>query len=430
MSINKLDDILAKIQKYHPKYIDLDLQRINRILEDLGNPHHSLPPTIHIAGTNGKGSTVSFLRSMLKESGLIVHSYTSPHLVKFNERIRIKDKIISNNFLLEVLSETDKINNNQEITFFEFTTAAAFLAFSKIKADILLLEVGLGGRLDATNVVPKIIASIITEISFDHEHFLGSTLKEISKEKCGIIKKNKPVITISQKPEIIGTIKEKCLKQNSPLFVIEKKKFKLSSNLFSFYFNNTRINLPIPNLKGKHQLENCALSTICLKIISKKIKNLNFKKSLKGIKNANWPARSQFIKTGKLVKKIDKKFLIILDGAHNVSGAKALNNVLLSVGKKWQLIFGFLKTRDPLEFLNELNCVTEKIITTEIAGQSNSFSSSELYKIIKNEGYEGEKSDSLYDAIEIASKNKLDICICGSLYLAGEFLKINQTTPS
>ena len=281
MSINKLDDILAKIQKYHPKYIDLDLKRINRILEDLGNPHHSLPPTIHIAGTNGKGSTVSFLRSMLKESGLKVHSYTSPHLVKFNERIRIKDKIISNKFLLEVLSETDKINNNQEITFFEFTTAAAFLAFSKIKADILLLEVGLGGRLDATNVVPKIVASIITEISFDHEHFLGSTLKEISQEKCGIIKKDKPVITISQKPEIMGTIKEKCLKQNSPLFVIEKKKFKLSSNLFSFYFNNKRINLPIPNLKGNHQLENCALSTICLKIISKKIKKLNFEKSLK-----------------------------------------------------------------------------------------------------------------------------------------------------
>ena len=130
------------------------------------------------------------------------------------------------------------------------------------------------------------------------------------------------------------------------------------------------------------------------------------------------------------MKKIDKKFLIILDGAHNVSGAKALNNILLSVGKKWQLIFGFLKTRDPLEFLNELNCVTEKIITTEIAGQSNSFSSSELYKIIKDKGYEGEKSDSLYDAIEIASKNKLNTCICGSLYLAGEFLKINQTTPS
>ena len=137
MSLKKLDDILIKIQKYHPKYIDLNLNRINRLLQDLGNPHQFLPPTIHIAGTNGKGSTLSILRSMLKKSGLTVHSYTSPHLVNFNERIRIKDKLISNKFLFEILNMTDKVNNNQEITFFEFTTAAAFLAFSKIKACLL-----------------------------------------------------------------------------------------------------------------------------------------------------------------------------------------------------------------------------------------------------------------------------------------------------
>ena len=278
-------------------------------------------------------------------------------------------------------------------------------------------------------MVPNIIASIITKISFDHEHFLGSTLRKISEEKCGIIKTEKPVITINQKSEVMGVIKEKCLNNNSPLFIIERKKFKLSPNIFSFYFNNEKINLPIPNIRGAHQLENCALSSICLKIISQNIKKFNFEKSLKGIKNANWPARSQFINDGKLINKIDKNFIIILDGAHNVSGAKALNNVLLSVSKKWQLIFGFLKTRDPLEFLSELNCVTKKIITTEISGQSNSFSSNELYKIIKKNGYIGEKSESLYQAIEIASKNKLNICICGSLYLAGEFLKINQTIP-
>ena len=223
MSLKKLDDILLKIQEYHPKYIDLNLNRINRLLQDLGNPHQFLPPTIHIAGTNGKGSTLSILRSMLQESGLTVHSYTSPHLVNFNERIRIKDKLISNKFLFEVLSMTDKVNNNQEITFFEFTTAAAFLAFSKIKADILLLEVGLGGRLDATNVVPNVIASIITEISFDHEHFLGSTLSKISKEKCGIIKNGIPVITISQKNEIMRVIKENCHNKNAALYLIEKK---------------------------------------------------------------------------------------------------------------------------------------------------------------------------------------------------------------
>ena len=430
MSLKKLDDILIKIQEYHPKYIDLNLKRINRLLVDLGNPHHFLPPTIHVAGTNGKGSTLSILRSMLEESGLTVHSYTSPHLVNFNERIRIKDQLISNKFLFEILNITDKVNKNQEITFFEFTTAAAFLAFSKIKADILLLEVGLGGRLDATNVVPNVIASIITEISFDHEHFLGSTLSKISREKCGIIKNGIPVITISQKNEIMRVIKESCQNKNAPLYVIEKKDYNISSNSFSFWLNKENIDLPIPALKGDHQLDNCALSTSCLKVISKNFTRFEFKKSLNGIKSVNWPARSQFIKKGKLANKIDEDYVIILDGAHNVSGAKALSKVLYSIDTKWQLIFGYLKTRQPTEFLNELKSITQNIITTEITGQENSFSSNELFEIIKKKGISVHKSKNLYEAIEVASQNKLNVCICGSLYLAGEFLKNNQTIPN
>ena len=198
MSLSKLDNILEKIQKYHPKYIDLKLDRIFRILNDLNNPQLSLPPTIHVAGTNGKGSTISLLRGMLENSGLNVHTYTSPHLVNFNERIRLNGKLIAEEFLTEILTHVDKVNDGKEITFFEITTAAAFLAFSTVKADILLLEVGLGGRLDATNVVPNVIASIITEISFDHEHFLGNKLSSIAKEKSGIIKSGIPVITINQ----------------------------------------------------------------------------------------------------------------------------------------------------------------------------------------------------------------------------------------
>ena len=429
MSLKELDDILIKIQKYHPKYIDLNLNRINRLLQDLGNPHQFLPPTIHIAGTNGKGSTLSILRSMLKASGLNVHSYTSPHLVNFNERIRIKDRLISNKFLFKVLSITDKVNNNQEITFFEFTTAAAFLAFSKIKADILLLEVGLGGRLDATNVVPNVIASIITEISFDHEHFLGSTLSKISKEKCGIIKNGIPVVTISQKNEIMKVIKENCLNKNAVLHLIDKKNFKVSSNSFSFCLDKENIDIPIPNLTGSHQLDNCALSTSCLKVISKNLKKFEFKKSIKGIKSVNWPARSQFISKGKLANKINKNHVIILDGAHNVSGAKALSKVLSSIDTKWQLIFGYLKTREPVEFINELKSITQKIITTEITGQENCFSSKELFEIIQKQGIPVDKSKNIYEAIEIASQNKLNVCICGSLYLAGEFLNNNQTIP-
>ena len=176
-------------------------------------------------------------------------------------------------------------------------------------------------------------------------------------------------------------------------------------------------------------MDNCALSTSCLKVISKNFNRIEFKKSLNGIKNVNWPARSHFIKKGILANKIDKDYVIILDGAHNVSGAKALSKVLSSIDTKWQLIFGYLKTRQPTEFLNELKSITQKIITTEITGQENSFSSNELFEIIKKEGISVHKSENLYEAFEVASQNKLNVCICGSLYLAGEFLKNNQTIP-
>ena len=177
-------------------------------------------------------------------------------------------------------------------------------------------------------------------------------------------------------------------------------------------------------------MDNCALSTSCLKVISKNFKKFDFKKSIKGIKSVNWPARSQFINKGKLANKIDKNYVIILDGAHNVSGAKALSKVLSSIDTKWQLIFGYLKTRKPADFLNELKSITQKIITTEITGQENSFSSKELFEIIQKKGISVDKSKNLYEAIEIASQNKLNVCICGSLYLAGEFLKNNQTIPN
>ena len=225
-------------------------------------------------------------------------------------------------------------------------------------------------------------------------------------------------------------IKENCLNKNAVLYTIEKKKFKVSSSSFSFCLDKEKIDIPIPALRGAHQLDNCALSTACLKVISKNFEKFDFKKSIEGIKSVNWPARSQFISKGKLANKIDRNYVIILDGAHNVSGAKALSKVLTSIDTKWQLIFGYLKTRKPADFLNELKSITQKVITTEITGQENSFSSQELVDIIQKKGISVDKSKNLYEAIEIASQNKLNVCICGSLYLAGEFLKNNQTIPS
>ena len=429
MLSSNLSTILSKIQRYHPKYIDLKLDRMFRILDDLGNPHHSLPPTIHIAGTNGKGSTIAFLRSMLENNGLLVHTYTSPHLVRFNERIRLNGKLISDDFLYKTLVEVDRINNGREITFFEITTAAAFLAFSSIKADILLLEVGLGGRLDATNVLPNILASIITEISFDHEHFLGKTLTSIAKEKCGIIKNNIPVLTINNKNEIKKEIEKISQKCDAELFIIDKEKFKINEKSFSFILNNKVINVPKPPLIGEHQLDNCALAVSSLILVSKNVNKIRLNECFIGLKYTSWPARAQILNKGKLVNKIiNKKRIVMLDGAHNVSGAKALRKALAEIDNNWILIFGYLKTRKPDEYLQEMYAISRNIITTRIPGDVDCYSPSEILDIARSKGYNCSKSNNIVEAINIAQKSSLNICICGSLYLAGSFLSLNETT--
>ena len=431
MLSSNLSTILYKIQRYHPKYIDLKLDRMFRILNDLGNPHHNLPPTIHIGGTNGKGSTIAFLRSMLENNGLLVHTYTSPHLVRFNERIRLSGKLISDDLLYETLVKVDKINNGKEITFFEITTAAAFLVFSSIKADVLLLEVGLGGRLDATNVLPNILASIITEISFDHEHFLGTTLSAITKEKCGIIKNNTPVLTINNKKEIRKEIERTSKKCDAELFIIDKDKFKINEKNFSFILNRKEISIPKPPLIGSHQLENCALAVASLILVSKKVAKLKLKDCFTGLKFTSWPARAQIMNNGKLVDKIiGNKRIVMLDGAHNVSGAKALRKALSKIDNNWILIFGYLKTRRPDDYLQEMSSISKNVITTRILGNVDCYSPSELFKIAKNKGYNSSKSNDLVEAINIAQKSCLNICVCGSLYLAGNFLSLNETIPN
>ena len=431
MPSNNLNTILSKIQQYHPKYIDLKLDRMFRILNDLGNPHHSLPPTIHISGTNGKGSTIAFLRSMLENNGLLVHTYTSPHLVRFNERIRLNGKLISDDFLYKTLVKVDRINNGKEITFFEITTAAAFLAFSSIKADILLLEVGLGGRLDATNVLPNILASIITEISFDHEHFLGTTLTSITKEKCGIIKNNTPVFTINNKREIKKEIKKTSQKYGAEIFFIDKENFKINDKYFSFIFNQKEIHVPKPPLIGVHQLDNCALAVATLVLVSKKVDKIKLNKCFSGLKSTSWPARAQIVNNGKLIDKIiNKKRIVMLDGAHNLSGAKALREALSKIDDNWILIFGYLRTRRPDEYLQEMHTISRNIITTRIPGDVDCYSPSELSKIAINKGFEISESNNIVEAIDIAQQSNLNVCVCGSLYLAGSFLSFNETIPN
>ena len=213
--MDKSKKILKRLELLHPKKIDLSLNRLNRLLKKLGNPHQNLPPSIHIAGTNGKGSITSFLRSIFENSGFEVHTYTSPHLIKFNERIRINSKIISNNLLSNLLEECEDLNNGEEITFFEITTATAFLAFNRIQSDLVLIETGLGGRFDATNVINNPLCSVLTPISMDHMNFLGSTIRDITREKIGIIKKKSITIISKQYNYVRKLIRKEAIKKNN-----------------------------------------------------------------------------------------------------------------------------------------------------------------------------------------------------------------------
>ena len=263
MSKRVSDKILERLLTLHPKIIDLSLIRMNDILNKLGNPQNSLPPTIHVAGTNGKGSTIAYLRSILEAAGLSVHIYTSPHLVRFAERIRLNGKIIEETYLQEILEHCEKINAEEPITYFEITTAAAFKAFADNPADVLILEVGLGGRLDATNVVDKPLSTVITPISHDHEQFLGNDLSIIAMEKASIAKKNTPLLSAKQQKNITDKISEVTDQKGAEL--IDDWNYHQTNSGFTYSDKYGSLNLPTPNLKGPHQISNAALAIAVLR---------------------------------------------------------------------------------------------------------------------------------------------------------------------
>ena len=426
--------ILKRLERLHPKYINLNLNRILRLLSDLNNPELILPPVIHVAGTNGKGSVISFLKRMIEETGLKAHVYTSPHLVKFNERIRINGAIVDDDLLSETLLEVEKVNNGKKITFFEITTATAFLIFSRIKSDFLLLEVGLGGRLDATNVIKNPAASIITSIGFDHQNYLGDTIQKIAYEKAGIIKSKCPIITIKQNKEINKIIKMKAKELNSDLHIIDETilRNKFPDRSQTIEINGKKIKLPSPSLDGDHQVDNAALAASSLCLIRKKIDSIRFNKSLMGIKKTHWPARIQKINNGSLIEKITRhnNRTIILDGAHNPLGAKALKNQLKKyTNVKWLLLFGSLRAKNPASFLKIMKNVSNRIIAIQIPNQKDAISAKEITKVAKEFGFQSNEADSIEDAFYMINQTDLSVCICGSLYLAGEILKLNNTIP-
>mgnify|MGYP003323847922 CR=1 FL=1 len=297
-----MDEILKRLESLHPKIIDLKLERVNRLLRKLGNPERSLPPIIHVAGTNGKGSTIAMNKAGLQSSGLRTHAYTSPHLVHFNERIEIANKRISEAALKDVLTECENVNNSEPITLFEITTCAAFLAFSRETADYTLLEVGLGGEFDATNVVKNPLVSIITPISFDHREYLGNTIKKIAMAKAGIIKKNIPTVISNQSAGVKGLLEARC-KANRSDIIWSTESFTVSKSKKSIIQKNGNksVEFPFPSLTGTHQVSNAmtAISTLTyLKVPEKHISE--------GLTSTYWPARLQEINKGTLFELIKK----------------------------------------------------------------------------------------------------------------------------
>lgn len=428
--VPKSIEILERLQQLHPKQIDLSLDRLMILLKKLGNPHLKVPPTIHIAGTNGKGSTATFLRYLLHEQGYSTHTYTSPHLIKFNERIRINSKLISNQYLMSLLEECEKNNLNRPITFFEITTAAAILAFSRVSADFLILETGLGGRFDATNIVENKICNVITPISMDHMGFLGNSIRSITNEKIGILRSSVQTV-ISPQKNIVSKIIEKFATEKDIVLYSYGKKWKIidideKKNKFKFQFLEEIENYTIPDLFGRHQIFNSAAALVVLKIITKN--KINKTLVDKAFKKTEWPARMQKLSNGPLNKLSGERFELWVDGGHNDEAGFLLAQTL----KKWKkhrlfLILGMIKGKTPKKFLDHLIQFVDCTIIIPVEGHHFIPPKKILnyYKYSKKNILERENVEQSIQYIS-SKYSEGKIIICGSLYLAGAVLKKNN----
>lgn len=424
------DAILTRLLTLHPKIIDLSLERMQRLLQRLGSPERRLPPTIHIAGTNGKGSTVAFTRAMLQAAGLQVQCYTSPHLVKFHERISLAGELISEDYLSALLEECEVANGGENITFFEITTAAAFLAFARNPADYLILEVGLGGRLDATNVIDHPVATCITSIGLDHTQFLGDTLEKIAGEKAGILKANVPAIVGRMPDEARDAIETIALQIGAPLHIAGQEfDVYLQHGRMVFQDDAGLLDLPLPSLKGAHQINNAGNAIALIRALNDQ--RIDDDAIAKGITSTIWPARLQKL-NGALAATLPQGAELWLDGGHNADAGVVLAEALADMAgkdpKPLLIIWGMLNTKDRLEFFKPLAALAQGVITLAIPNEANAISADDLARTVQSLGVEVQVATSVENAVQQASQwaPAARILICGSLYLAGHVLAADQ----
>jgi dihydrofolate synthase/folylpolyglutamate synthase len=417
------DAILERMKALHPKIIDLTLDRVHRLLAALGHPERSLPPAIHVAGTNGKGSTQAMIRAGLEAAGVIVHAYTSPHLARFHERIRLAGVLIGEAHLTALLDECMAANGDAPITFFEITTCAAFLAFSRVPADWLLLEVGLGGRLDATNVVDHPRLTVITPVSHDHQQYLGDTLPLIAGEKAGILKRRVPCVVGPQAPEALAVIEARAERVGAPLLVRGQHwHCRADRGRMLFEDETGLLDLPLPNLAGPHQIDNAGAALMALR-------HLGFGEAAceAAVTRADWPARMQRLRRGPLVD-LAPGVELWLDGGHNPAGGGALAATLAGMPRRpTHLICGMLNTKDVAGYLRPLAAEAASLTAIAIPGEANTLPTATTAQAARGVGLAADEAASVTEALAAIAVRApaARVLICGSLYLAGWVLREN-----
>ncbi len=426
MSAARSDILLDRMMSLHPKIIDLTLDRVDRLLAALGHPERRMPPVIHAAGTNGKGSTLAMIRAGIEGAGQSAHVYTSPHLARFHERIRLAGSLIDEDYLSEMLDECLAANGPDDITYFEITTCAALLAFARVPADWTLLETGLGGRLDATNVVEAPALTILTPIDLDHQQFLGDTLTAIATEKAGILKRGVPCVVGPQPEEAMDVIEARASRLGAPLLAHGQHWHVWEERGRLIFQDETGLlDLPLPALAGGHQIMNAGAALAALR-------HLGFDEAAceAALANASWPARMQRLKAGPLADAAAEAGSDLwLDGGHNPAAAAAIVETLSRLpAKPTHLICGMLNTKDVGGFMRPLASVAESLTAVSIPGQTATLSAEETLVAARDAGLSATSAETVAAALDdiLASHPGARVLICGSLYLAGEILKENR----
>ncbi|MCO6362106.1 folylpolyglutamate synthase/dihydrofolate synthase family protein [Paracoccus sp. 08] len=417
------DAILSRLMALHPKVIDLSLDRMHRLLAALGNPERAIPPVIHIAGTNGKGSTQAMIRAGLEAGGARVHAYTSPHLAQFRERIRLAGTLIEDDALADLLAQVEAANDGQPITFFEITTAAAFLAFARTPADFTLLEVGLGGRLDATNVIDAPRLTVITPVSIDHTQYLGETLPLIAAEKAGIIKPRVPVIVGPQDDDALRVIEARAMGLSAPI-VAHGQHWMIQPERDGMVFQDDHglWDLPRPKLIGPHQVQNAGTALAALRALG-----ATDAQARAAVTLAEWPARMQRLRHGPLVD-LAQGAELWLDGGHNPAGGQALAATLAAMpARPTHLVCGMLNTKDVAGYLRPLADHAAGLTAIDIPGEPNTLPATQTADAARQVGMTAHVAQDAAQAVEqlVTRHPGARILICGSLYLAGRILRDN-----